>query len=215
MLAGNANAYGIKAKFETQHYAVFEVILGRGEVYGQALKQIIAKDIASRAKFQSTAAVFPVGSKGMSGTINEKLLGIISTENYDGKTSVTVNFDDRSKLSSYVGIYMNFNRLAKIADNRTLNTLIPELAKVPLVIEKVQVETVAKDYKGDLFYVASKGSLIIDFKVVDSMYYTRKKLEEVNDKCYVNILAITDRFTRDSPFLLAGHGAVNDIVCDK
>ena len=203
------HAYNIEAKFETQHYGVYQVTLNNSEIYGQSLKQIIAKDLASRKKFQSTA----VGSKGMQSNIKEKMLGLITVENYDGTSSVTVNFDDRSKYASFIGIYMNFKQLAKIADNRTVNSLTSELAQVPMIIEEVPVTTVSKNYRGDLFYTVATGALVLDFQVIDSIYYDRKKLEAVTDKCKVSILSLADRYTENTPYFIGAHGAVNDITC--
>ncbi len=215
MTAQNALAYNLQAKFETKHYGVYQVILGRSEVYGQNLKKIIAKDVASRGKFQTTTAIYPEGSKGMGSTIKEKVVGIITTENYDRSPQVTVNFNDRAKNSSYVGIYMNFKQLSKIADNRSLSSLASELAQVPLVLEEVPITVVSKDFKGQLIYTASSGAMILDFIVVDSLYYDKKKLSEATDKCKVNLLVMTDRYTDFSPFFMGGHGAVNDLMCEK
>ncbi len=211
----SAHAYTIESRFETKHYGVYQVKLGKGEVYAAGLKQIIAKDLGSRKKFQATAAVYPFGSAGMNGTIKEPVLGIITTENYDGAKTFTVNIEDKIKTSSYVGIFIKFKQLSKISDNRTVNSLTTELAQVPLVLEGVPVSTVSTDYNGKLFYIATAGSLVIDFNVIDSLFYKRKKLEEVTDKCTVNILAIPDRYTEDAPFFIAAHGAVNDIMCEK
>ena len=212
---GVANAYKIEARFETQHYGVYQVILGKGEVYGISLKQIIAKDLSSRKKFQATAAVYPFESAGMNGTIKEPTVGVITTENYDGSSSVTVNLNDKAKNSSYVGIYLNFKQLSKIADNRTVNSLASELAQMPLVLEGVPVDVVSKDFRGNLYYTAATGAVILDFNVIDSLYYDKKKLESVTDKCTVNILSLPDRHTNESPLFIAGHGAVNDIICEK
>jgi len=215
VFTNQALAYNIKTKFETKHYAVFQVILGRSEVYGTNLKKIIAKDVAGRGKFQTTTAIYPDGSKGLDGTISEKVIGIITTENYDRKPQVTVNFNDRAKNSAYVGIYMNFKQLSKIADNRSLSTLASELAQVPLVLEDVPISVVSSDFSGKTIYTASSGAMILDFMVVDSLYYDKKKLAAATDKCRVNLLVITDRFTDFSPFFMGGHGAVNDLMCDK
>ena len=214
VFTNQALSYSIQTKFETKNYAVFQVILGRSEVYGPNLKKIIAKDVAGRGKFQTTTAIYPEGSKGMDATIREKLLGIITTENYDRKPQVTVNFNDKVKYSSYVGIYMNFKQLSKISDNRSLSTLASELAQVPLVLEDVPISVVSKDFNGKTIYTASSGAMILDFMVVDSLYYDKKKLEEATDKCRVNLLVITDRYTDFSPFFMGAHGAVNDLICD-
>ncbi len=212
---GTANAYVIKTKFETKNYAVYEVTLGKGEYYGTALKKIIAKDVASRGKFQTTTAVYPMNSKGMSGNIKEELNGIITTENYSRSADVTVNFNDLAKYSSYVGIYLSFKQFKKIADNRTVNSLAAELAQMPLILEDVPVDISGKDFKGKLYYTTASGALIIDFQVIDSIFYDKKKLESVDSKCKVNILAIADRYTDSTPFFIAAHGAVNDIMCEK
>lgn len=43
-----ANAYTLTEKFATKHYALYEVILGKGEVYDSSLKNIIANDVARK-----------------------------------------------------------------------------------------------------------------------------------------------------------------------
>ncbi len=211
---GSANAYKIESRFETKHYGVYQVMLNKGEVYGNGLKQIIAKDLGNRKKFQATAAVYPADSAGMNGTIKEPTIGVITTENYDSSSQITVNIDDKVKTSSYVGIFINFKQLSKIADNRTVNSLVAELGQMPLVLEGVPVQVVSKDYKGNLFYTSSTGALVLDFNVIDSLYYNKKKLESVTDKCTVNLLALPDRHTEDAPFFISAHGAVNDIICE-
>jgi hypothetical protein len=213
LMANSAFAYTMTPKFETKHYAVYEVILGKGEDYNSDLKNIISKDIATRGKFQATAAVFPFNSDGLKGTIKEPMLGMITSENYNGKTTVNINIDDKAKFATYAGIYIGFNQLSRIADNKGLDALSEELTKMPLVIYDVPVTKISEDYKGQLFYIASNSAVLIDFNVIDSIYYDAKKLRDVSNKCRVNILTMTDRFIETIPFYMAAHGAVNDIVC--
>ena len=75
------NAYTLTEKVATKHFALYEVILGKGEVYDSSLKNIIANDVARKGKYQATAAIFDTGSKGLSGTIAEPMLGVITADN--------------------------------------------------------------------------------------------------------------------------------------
>lgn len=213
LIANSAFAYNITPKFETKHYAVYEVLLGKNEEYNSVLKNIISKDIATRGKFQTTAAIFPYGSAGLKSTIKEDMLGMITSENYDGKTTVNISIDDKAKFATYAGIYIGFKQLSRIVDNRSLDALSVELTKIPLVIYDVPVTKVSEDYTGQLFFTATNSAVLLDFKVIDSIYYDSTKLRSVTNKCKVNILTMTDRFIETVPFYMSAHGAVNDIIC--
>ena len=52
------HAYALTSMFETKHYGVYEVILEDVEDYDGNMKEIISRDIASKKKYQSTAAIF-------------------------------------------------------------------------------------------------------------------------------------------------------------
>lgn len=212
-LACTANAYTINEKFGTEHFALYEVILGKGEVYDNNLKQIIASDSASRNKFQTSTAVFSFGSQGLSGTIKEPMLGIITTENYSQSPKANFSYDDSAKNATFAGIYLTFEQLSKIADNRNLNSLILELVKMPLLLSNVPVSMVSKNFKGDLYYTIDSKAMVIDFAPIDSIFYKKEKLEELKSNCKINMLMIADRSVSHVPFFISGHGAVNDIYC--
>lgn len=208
-------AYTLNEKFSTNHYAVYEVILGKDEVYGDELKNIIAKDASSKNKFQTTSVIFPYQSPGLNSTIKESVLGIITTENYDSKKSPKILFDDNAKNATYAGIYLTFKQLAKIADNKTLNTLIEELVQLPLLITDVPVSLVSKNYRDDLYYTAVDRAVLLDFAPIDSLFYTQNKLASLKDnKCKITILAMTDRTVLRVPYFISAHGALNDIKCN-
>ncbi|MGN1281121.1 MAG: hypothetical protein ACI4UM_04380 [Succinivibrio sp.] len=208
-----ANAYTIKEKFGTEHFALYEVILGKGEVYDNNLKQIIASDSASRNKFQTSTAVFEFGSVGLNGTIKEPMLGIITTENYSLGPKATFSYDDNAKNATFAGIYLTFEQLSKIADNRNVNALVLELVKLPLLLSNVPVSMVSKNYRGDLYYTVDSKAVVIDFAPIDSIFYKKDKLENLKANCRINMLLIADRSISHVPFFISAHGAVNDISC--
>lgn len=209
-------AYELNEKFSTKHFAVYEVVLGKNEVFNESLKYIIAKDAASHNKYQTTSVVFPYRTQGLNSTINEPVLGIITTESYEGKNKTNIAYDDSAKTASYAGIYMTFKQLSKIADNKSSRLLIEELVNVPMVISDIPLSIVSKNFNKNLFYTASSNALVFDFQVIDSVYYKMDKLEKVNaDKCTVSVLAIADRSVIRTPYFISAHGAVNNINCRK
>lgn len=212
-LSFTAHAYTLTEKVTTNHFGLYEVILGKGEVYDTSLKNIIASDVSRKGKYQATAAVFDNGSKGLSGTIAEPMLGVITAENYAQNTSSNITFDDNAKHATYAGIYLTFEQFSSIADNKNLSKLISELVSFPLVVSQVPVEMVSKNYRGELFYTTDCRALIFDFAPIDSVYYTRAQMEKVKRNCKVNLLAIPDRTVNRLPFFISAHGAVNDILC--
>ncbi|MGN0903007.1 MAG: hypothetical protein ACI4M9_06965 [Succinivibrio sp.] len=212
-ICSDASAYLMDAKFKTDNYAVYEVILSKSETYSSELKHIIAKDLVAQKKFQTTAIVFPYNTQGLKGTIKEEALGVITTEQYNKANPATVLFDDKANAATYAGIYLTYSQLSKIADNRTVNSLVTELAKMPLVITDMPVTMVSKDFSGKLFYTISTGSIVLDFQPIDSLYYKKDQLKDVTNKCTISILAIADRTLGFYPYFIAAHGAVNDIKC--
>ena len=85
-ITASANAYILTEKFVTEHYGVYEAILGKTEIYNDNLEQIIIKDMADRKKFQTTTIVFSNTSNGLSSTIKEPAVSVITTEPVDGST---------------------------------------------------------------------------------------------------------------------------------
>ena len=138
--------------------------------------------------------------------------GCFNPQTHDPKSGI--EFDDNAKNATYAGIYLTFKQLAKIADNKTLNTLIEELVQLPLLITDVPVSLVSKNYRDDLYYTAVDRAVLLDFAPIDSLFYTQNKLASLKDnKCKITILAMTDRTVLRVPYFISAHGAVNDIKC--
>lgn len=211
------HAYALTSMFETKHYGVYEVILEDVENYDGNMKEIISRDIASKKKYQSTAAIFSHNSKGMQGSIKEPMLGIITTERYDTTKKASITFDDNAKNATYAGIYMTYNQLSKMADNKNLSQLVSELVKLPLVLSEVPVSLVSKNFKQEIYYTTQNRSFVIDFEALDSIFYTKDEIYNVRKQkdCKLNLLVIADRTINQIPFFIGSHGAVNDIVCKK
>ncbi len=210
----SSQAYQLNPKFETTHYGVYEVILDSVEKYDDSLRNIIARDLAVKKKFQSTAAVFKAGSKGLSGTINEPVLGIITTENYDGSDKINAAYNNHANNASSAGIYVTAKQLSKIADNRSINPLMSELIQMPLLITDMDITLKSRNYRNQVFYTHASKALIIDFEAMDSVYYKKEEYrDKISDKCKVNVLAIVDRALDHVPYFVSAHGAVNNIDC--
>ena len=89
----SSNAYVLTEKFVTEHYGVYEAILGKTEIYNDNLEQIMIKDMTARKKFQTTTIVFNYSSKGLSSTIKEPAVSVITTEQYNNTIPATVNIN--------------------------------------------------------------------------------------------------------------------------
>lgn len=210
----SARSYQLNTKFETKHYGVYEALLEGGETYNESIRTIIAKDVAQKKKFQSTVAVFTQGSKGLNSTIKEPVLGIITTENYDGSDKVNASYNNHANTASAVGIYVTAKQLSKIADNRSLNPLLSELIQMPLLITEMDITLKSRNYQNKVFYTYASRALIVDLEVIDSVYYTKEEYrDKITDKCKVNVLAVADRALDHVPYFIAAHGAVNHIEC--
>lgn len=210
-------AYDFKAKFQTKHFAVNEVILQKGEEADQNFLQILSKkikldDIKNR-RYQSTTVVFNYGSNGLDGNINEKVLATISVFNYE-RNNPQIVINDKVKTATEAGLYMTYQFLVDMVDNRNLSTLIPELTGVPLVITQIPASQKSLDYQNNFYITSRSNALIMDINIIDSMYYTKDKwISNINPKCTVSVLGIVDRLSDGVPLFLGMHGALNNIQC--
>ena len=214
----SAHAYQLTTPFSSEHYAINQVILNSGEKFDDQLIQMIVNDEAvnlSDGRFQTTTAVFPQNSRGMSGSINEKLVGIISVTNYGAKSN-TVIVNDKARFATEIGIYFTLKQLTNMVDNRVIGKLLDELDKFPIVITDFEVMKKTIDYKKSLYYSFKNKAVIIDFNTIDSMFYDKKALNGVKKGCKLTIMGMPDRVLSEGepPLFMALHGAVNDVNCD-
>lgn len=213
-----AHAYQLTTPFSSEHYAINQVILDNGEKFDDQLAQMIINDEAvnlSDGKFQTTTAIFPQQSKGMAGSINEKLLAIISVTNYGSKNNNVIVNDD-ARYATEIGIHFTLKQLTNMVDNRVIGKLLNELDKFPIIITDFEVMKKSVDLRKNLFYSFKNKAVIIDFNAIDSMFYDKKAMNSVKKGCKLAIMGMPDRLLSEGepPLFMAMHGAVNDINCD-
>ncbi len=139
-LCTQAHAYTLQTVFKTDHFAVNQVVLDEFEELDGELEYLIIRDVQTKhrieKKYQSTTVVFPFGSDGLTGKINTPVNGILTVANY-GSGEDKIVFNKKKSTSSYAGLYVSYDFLVQMVDNRALNSLIPEILKMPLVINKI------------------------------------------------------------------------------
>lgn len=211
----SSNAYVLTEKFVTEHYGVYEAILGKTEIYNDNLEQIMIKDMTARKKFQTTTIVFNYSSKGLSSTIKEPAVSVITTEQYNNTIPATVNISKDNRYATYSGIFVTQKQLSEMANNKTMQPYFLELSKVPLVLSDLEVQSVSRNFENKLFITNDIKGAVFDIQLIDSIFYTKEKMNELKPNCKINVLFITDRATDNYPFMFAGHGALNDMKCTK
>lgn len=211
-----AFGYETSTVFKTEHFAINQIVLDEHERLDSELEYLITRDIQTKnhldKNYQSTTAIFPSGSKGLTGKINTKVLGILTVANYDNKEDL-ISFYTKPDYTTKVGLYMSHDLLTQIVDNKLLNKLIPELSKLPLVITDVPVSVFSVDYNYKNFITSKTKAVLLDINIVDSVYYKAQDMAKLNDKCKVDVLAFIDRYVQGIPLFLGAHGALNRIEC--
>ena len=102
-----------------------------------------------------------------------------------------------------------------MANNKTMQPYLLELSKVPLVLSDLEVQSVSRNFENKLFITNDIKGAVFDIQLIDSIFYTKEKMNDLNSNCKINVLFITDRATDNYPFIFAGHGALNDMKCTK
>lgn len=216
LLFGAASqAYSFKTFFNTDHYAVHEVILNDTEILDNALKDKLIAEVKKHSrgtKYQTVTGIFPQGSKGLGGTVNQKLAGLLTITNY-GSTSDKVYFYDRNLYAASIGITVNPDLLMQMVNNRVINPLLEELGQLPVIFADMPLELNSKDYRGTRFYTFKDRGYVVDAAIIDSIFYSEKERAAVKPGCRITFMAMPDRVTADFPLHMAVHGAVNAINC--
>ncbi len=212
----NAEAFQSRAAFETEHFAIYEVIL---EDYEQTSPEFWNRLIAEftaendlKNHYQSSVVVFPKGSAGFGGKINEPMLGSITIASYAEGPGQAV-YNDNEKYATFAGLNLNFKMLTNFVDNKLLNNLLNELPNLPLVVRDLPVTLKSTDYQNSLFITSANKAVILDLKVIDSVFYSKAQMAAVTEQCTVDALIIVDRMLPGIPLFISGHGALNNISC--
>lgn len=211
-----AHAYTLQTVFKTDHFAVNQVVLDEFEELDGELEYLIIRDVQTKhrieKKYQSTTVVFPFGSDGLTGKINTPVNGILTVANY-GSGEDKIVFNKKKSTSSYAGLYVSYDFLVQMVDNRALNSLIPEILKMPLVITDIPVSLFSVDFRNNKMITSKSKAVILDINIMDSVYYKAKEMAKLKDKCKVTVLSFTDRALPDVPLYIASHGALNNMTC--
>lgn len=212
----NVMAYSFTQFFNTPHYSVNEVILDEGEILNEATEKNIVNEVRTKAagsKFQTVTAVFPFGSQGLKGPINQELKGLLTVTNY-GQKEDSINFDKKDLHATNVGIFMNGPLLTQLVNNRVISSLIDELSKVPVIFADMELEQNSVDFRGTRFYTFKDRAYVIDAAIIDSLFYSTPQRAAAKSGCRITFMAMPDRVSADAPLFMSVHGAVNSISCE-
>lgn len=215
----SAQAYEVKTAFKSEHFAVNQVILDENESLDGPTQSAIIGDIQTQNRLdklsQSSTVVFPAGSKGLTGKINTPILGVLTIANFEtGKDRIF--FNKKLKYSTDAGVYISYDQLLEMINQKTLNNLIPELKKFPVVFTNIPVQATGYDPTTKSFFITSlSDGVIIDLRVDDSVYYPKEQLYKIRKGCKVNALAFIDRLFDNIPLFISGRSAINYIDCSK
>lgn len=214
-----AQAYEIKTVFHTEHFAINQVILGQNETLDGPTQSSITGDIQtlnrSNKLYQSTTVVFPAGSPGYTGRINTPIEGVLTISNYNSNKD-RIFFDTNAQYAANGGLYIGYEQLSEMINQKVLNTLIGELKDLPVVYTDVPVSGTGFDPTTNSFFVTGiSDATILDARIDDSTYYTKETYYKLNKSCKVDLLFFTDRIVPNIPLFISGRAAINRITCTQ
>ena len=218
LLSLSAQAYETKTVFQTEHFAINQVILGEHEPFDGPIQSSITGDIQALNRlnklYQSTTVIFPAGSQGYTGKINTPIEGVLTISNYDsGKDRIFLNRN--AKFMTQGGLYIDYTQLVEMINQRYLNKLIGEFKSIPLVLTNVPVSATGFDPTMKGFYVTSvSDATIIDTRIDDSVFYPKDDYYKLHKNCKVeDLLLFTDRIVPNIPLFISGRSALNRMEC--
>ena len=202
LLSLSAQAYETKTVFQTEHFAINQVILGENEPFDGPIQSSITGDIQALNRlnklYQSTTVIFPAGSQGYTGKINTPIEGVLTISNYDsGKDRIFLNRN--AKFMTNGGLYIDYTQLVEMINQRYLNKLIGEFKSIPLVLTNVPVSV--------------SDATIIDTRIDDSVFYPKDDYYKLHKNCKVDLLLFTDRIVPNIPLFISGRAALNRMEC--
>ncbi|MCK0525975.1 hypothetical protein [Anaerobiospirillum sp. NML120449] len=221
MLAGSqaAQAYEIKTVFKSEHYAVNQAVLGEGENLDGPTQSAITGEIQTQNRldklYQSTTVIFPAGSPGYTGKINTPILGVLTIANFNtGKDRIY--FNNKARFSSEGGLYISYKQLMDMLNQKTLNELIGELRKLPVVLTNIPVSSTGFDPTTSSFFITSMNKgMLLDMRIDDSVFYDKKTIRTARKGCTVNVLLFIDRMIDEIPYFISGRAALNNLDCSR
>ena len=214
-----AQAYEIKTVFKSDHYAVNQAVLEEGETLDGPTQSGITGEIQTQNRlnklYQSTTVVFPAGSPGMTGKINTPILGVLTIANYNtGKDRIF--FNKKAHFSSEGGLYISYQQLQDMLNQKSLNDLIGEFKKLPIVFTNIPVSATGFDPTTNSFFVTSvSDGAIIDMRIDDSVFYSKQDIRSIRKGCTISMLSFIDRMIENIPYFISGRAALNSMDCSK
>lgn len=214
-----AQAYEIKTVFKSDHFALNQAVLEEGETLDGPTQSGITGEIQTQNRlnklYQSTTVVFPAGSSGMTGKINTPILGVLTIANYNtGKDRIF--FNKKAHFSSEGGIYISFQQLQDMLNQKSLNELISEFKKLPIIFTNIPVTNTGFDPTTNSFFVTSiSDGAIIDMRIDDSVFYSKQDIRSIRKGCTVSMLSFIDRMAENIPYFISGRAALNSMDCSK
>lgn len=225
MLCAPAQAYSLKTVIKTEHFAINQVILDENESLDAPTQSSITGDIQAQNRlnrlYQSTTVIFPPNSPGYTGKINTPAEAVLTISNF-GTGKDRISFNRSLKYSTDGGVYLSFDQVLEIINQKVLHGLIEEFKQIPLVLTNVPVSYQGIDPTTGAYYItAADDGIIIDMRIDDSVYYNRSQFYPekgkyvLNDSCKVDVLLFVDRLASNLPVFLSGRAAINHISCTK
>lgn len=223
--SASAQAYTIQTVYKSEHFAVNQVILEEHETLDAPTQSSITGDIQAQNRlnhlYQSTTAIFPYGSPGYTGKINTPLDAVLTISNF-GTGKDRIVFNRNLNYATDAGIYLSYDQIIEMINQRLLNSLMLELKEVPVVLTNVPVSYQGFDKTINSYFISAiDDGLVLDMRIDDSVYYNKESFFPVdgkyvlNDSCKVDVLLFIDRMADKIPFFISGRAALNKVTCPK
>lgn len=213
----NAQAYELNNVFKTEHFAINQVTLGPGETLDGVTQNAITNDVRQQNRldkiYQSTTVVVKNGAPGFKGKIKTPIEGVLTIANY-GTGHDRIDFNTNVRTMINAGLYLSYDQIVEMVNQKSLSSLIPELAHIPLVITNVPVTKSSYDTTSRGFYVTSYDpAVIMDLRVADSIKYKIGPNFELNKTCRLSLLTFVDRMVDEIPVFMSGRAALIEANC--
>lgn len=213
----NAQAYELTNVFKTEHFAINQVVLGPNETLDGVTQSAITNDVRQQNRldrlYQSTTVVIKNGGLGFKGKINAPIEGVLTIANF-GTGKDRILFNTNARTMSDAGLYVSFDQLIEMVNQKSFTPLLLELEKLPLIVTNVPVTKAGYDRYAKAFYVtAYDPAIIMDLRIDDSVGYKVNSKFELNDTCRINVLTFVNRMVDEIPVFISGRAALNSVTC--
>ena len=101
-------------------------------------------------------------------------------------------------------------------NQKSLNHLIGEFKKLPIVFTNIPVSATGFDPTTNSFFVTSvSDGVIIDMRIDDSVFYSKQDIRSIRKGCTISMLSFIDRMIENIPYFISGRAALNSMDCSK